>query len=642
MLRLLIHTIFIALSLCNLAYGQPISADVQQEFDKLANAYHANRISADQYFVKADSLTHQLFSEGKRFETKELAELLQLYEKIAWSSPQYGRDRVNYFYLFFNNARMFKQKGASMYYAEKIAEEYKKIGEKHPLIAQLQKCKIYQELRLYDKVIAVFEGERSYLESLPELLRQDRVDASIGLNAMYILSPTVSGYIKMNDTASVHQTALLAKQIGTTLRRKSSLSRTQKLYNDMLMIDIERSVANFEQQYDSARMHLNRFEGLKTTYSDQATNFIDLNLVRLRIENYLQLKDIDSLRHYIAKYESSPAFGDSQRADLAEFKSKLQALEGNYLEAYASLTDALKLERDVQSALMAESSDLLYALTQAEHSSIALQKAEKIKQQRTNWLFIISFVALGIILGIYRTMIRRSKKAKEQIATLNNIADMQIISMEEVKHQAVREEQQRLGQDLHDSLSSSIASVKHQLEVLSMDSCDISLKNRLAMLKEEIAIAYEAARNKSHEWFYTAEEQREQSFEKRIRLLVDSALPDSRYHKDIHIDNDALQYVSIDVRIALLRIIQEAITNIIKHAKAKKVNILIYEESYRLLLIINDDGKGFGEKKLNLGKSTMGIQSIRRRVHYLNGEFTIASDTNGTEITVAIPLAANT
>src|SRR5690606_16205883 len=113
-----------------------------------------------------------------------------------------------------------------------IAEEYKKIGEEHALIAQLQKCKIYQELRLYDKVIDVFDGERRYLENLPELLQQDRVDASVGINAMYILSPTVMGYIKMNDTASVHQIALLAKQIGTTLQQKSSLSRSQMLYND--------------------------------------------------------------------------------------------------------------------------------------------------------------------------------------------------------------------------------------------------------------------------------------------------------------------------------------------------------------------------------------------------------------------------
>jgi|GEM_PF-522541 len=611
---------------------------IQQKFDKLADAYQSTRISAEQYLAKTDSLTHQLFSEGIHFETKELVDLLDLYEEIAWSKPQYGRGRVSYFFLFFNNARMFKQKGASVYYAEKITEEYKKIGEEHPLVEQLQKCKIYQELRLYDQVIAVFERERSYLTSLPGLLQQNRVDHSVGLNAMYILSPALMGYINMNDTASVKQTARLAKQIGTILQSKDSLSRTQMLYNDLLMIDMEHSIANFEHRYDSARVLLNRMEALKTTYKDQATNFIDINLVRFRIENYFNLANPDSLRFYISKYESSPTFGNSQRADLAEFKGKLKALQGDYHDAYVSLTDALKLERDVQTALMAESSDLLYAYTEAEHSGIALQRAEKVKQQRALWLVIISSLASMIVLAIYLMMRYRSRKSKAQIQALNNTANLQIIAMEEVKHQAVREEQQRLGQDLHDSLSSSIASIRYQLETLSMDTDDIFLKNKLGTLQAEVTTVYDAARNKSHEWFSAAEEQEEQSFEQRIKLLTDSALPDSRYGKDIHIDDNSLLRVNADTRITLLRIIQEAITNIIKHAKAKNIGILIYEEMDNLLLVINDDGKGLSETKSDNGKSTMGLQSIRRRVQYLNGETSFQSNTKGTELIVSIPL----
>src|SRR5690606_26344371 len=148
-------------------------------------------------------------------------------------------------------------------------------------------------------------------------------------------------------------------------------------------IDIDHSIANFERRYDSASVILNRMEDLKTTYKDQATNFIDINLIRLRIENYLNLKNPDSLRVYIAKYESSPVFGDGQRATLMEFKGNLQAMEGNYQDAYAAVITALQHERDLQTALMAESSDLLYAYTQAEHSGIALQRAEEVKQRRT-------------------------------------------------------------------------------------------------------------------------------------------------------------------------------------------------------------------------------------------------------------------
>lgn len=258
--------------------------------------------------------------------------------------------------------------------------------------------------------------------------------------------------------------------------------------------------------------------------------------------------------------------------------------------------------------------------------------------QRTLWLLIISFSSVVIVLTIYLIMLRRNRKAKAQIEALNDMANMQIMSMEEAKHQAVREEQQRLGQDLHDGLSSSIAAIKYQLEILMMDTSDIDLKKKLDMLQKEVENAYRAARNKSHEWFSATNEQQEQSFEKQIKLLADSSLPDSRYNKTIQIDSSALIGVDMDIRIALLRIIQEAITNIIKHAKAKDVGILIYEEEDTLLLTINDDGIGLDEKKLRNGNQTMGLQSIRRRVQSLNGETKIHSDVKGTELIVSIPL----
>lgn len=576
-------------------------------------------------------------SEGKRFETKELASLLELYQEIAWGSPRYARDRVNYYYLFFNNARMFKQNGASMYYAEKIAEEYEKIGEGRPLIAQLQQCRIYQTLRSFDKIIGIYDEERSFLESLPNLLQKDDVDHSVGLNAMYILSPVLSSFIETNDTAAVQRVAQLGRRIGKSLRDKSPVSRPQMLYNDLLMIDIEHSHANFAQRYSDARALLDSMEALKAIYKDQATNFIDINLVRMRLENYLKTGNVDSARVYLARYETSPNFGDGQRAKLAEYQSKLQALEGNYRAAHASLTDALKYERDVQSALIAESSDLLYAFTAAEHSQIALQRAERIKEERTLWLVVISTVALSSILAIYLAMVYKARKSKAQIASLNNSANLQIVAMEEAKYQAVREEQQRLGQDLHDGLSSSIAGIRHQIEVLGMETDDASLKRRLVALQAEVDRIYDTARRKSHEWFSASDGQEEQTFEHRVRSLIDGALPDSSYQKDILIDEGSLRRIHLDSRIALLRIIQEGITNIIKHARAKKIGILIYEETDCLQLIIHDDGIGMDEWKHDRKRNGLGLQSIQRRVQYLDGVMAIHSDANGTEITISVP-----
>ena len=269
-----------------------------------------------------------------------------------------------------------------------------------------------------------------------------------------------------------------------------------------------------------------------------------------------------------------------------------------------------------------------------QDNRLLMEKSEK----RALWLVVISAIAVMVVLAIYLIMLSRNRKAKQQIEALNSAADIQVIAMEEARHQAIKEEQQRLGQELHDGLSASIAAIKHRMEILAMDTADEEVKQQLAVLQAELGRAYETARNKSHEWF-SAAQQEEQSFERQIKQLTDSALPDSRYRKDIHIDDHSLRHINADTRITLLRIIQEGITNIIKHARAKSVGILIYEEDRRLQLVINDDGRGLDERKLQLQTEALGIQSMKRRVQLLNGESFIRSGSEGTEITISIPLS---
>lgn len=257
--------------------------------------------------------------------------------------------------------------------------------------------------------------------------------------------------------------------------------------------------------------------------------------------------------------------------------------------------------------------------------------------RRTTWLIIISFSAIIVILLIYLIMLHQNRKAKMQIESLNEMANMQVIEVEEAKYQAIKEEQIRMSQDLHDGLSSSIAAISHQFEILAMDINDPSLKNRLDMLQQSISEVYHSSRNKSHEWYLNATQQEELSFEKQVKVLTDSAFPENRYNKKIHIDDYALSDVSAAHRITLLRIIQEAITNIIKHAKAKTIEILIYREEEIIILSISDDGKGF-IGKTTLNKPTMGIQSMTRRVQYLGGTLNIRSGNHGTDITISIPV----
>jgi signal transduction histidine kinase len=89
----------------------------------------------------------------------------------------------------------------------------------------------------------------------------------------------------------------------------------------------------------------------------------------------------------------------------------------------------------------------------------------------------------------------------------------------------------------------------------------------------------------------------------------------------------------------LFRIVQESLTNVIRHANATKVEINLNEKDGMLLLEIVDNGKGISKAATTDPKS-FGLIGIKERVHSLGGELNIAGAPNeGTRLTVKMPIS---
>jgi signal transduction histidine kinase len=91
-----------------------------------------------------------------------------------------------------------------------------------------------------------------------------------------------------------------------------------------------------------------------------------------------------------------------------------------------------------------------------------------------------------------------------------------------------------------------------------------------------------------------------------------------------------------DTAITLYRIVQEALTNVAKHAAAEKVEIRLERDTSReIVLIIRDDGRGFEQNSRHNG---MGLLGMRERVEALNGKISLASELGrGVSIDIHIP-----
>ncbi|MBP8245049.1 MAG: PAS domain S-box protein, partial [Chitinophagaceae bacterium] len=93
------------------------------------------------------------------------------------------------------------------------------------------------------------------------------------------------------------------------------------------------------------------------------------------------------------------------------------------------------------------------------------------------------------------------------------------------------------------------------------------------------------------------------------------------------------------IKTGLFRIFQESLTNIARHAGASQVQVSLDVKNQSILLLVQDNGKGFNQEEI-AAKKTLGILGIRERAVMMKGDYTISSAPGkGTTTTVLVPLA---
>ncbi|MBF0328786.1 MAG: PocR ligand-binding domain-containing protein [Nitrospirae bacterium] len=93
-----------------------------------------------------------------------------------------------------------------------------------------------------------------------------------------------------------------------------------------------------------------------------------------------------------------------------------------------------------------------------------------------------------------------------------------------------------------------------------------------------------------------------------------------------------------EVETAAYRIVQEAITNIARHASTEEAEVVLTENKEKLFITIEDKGKGFDSKNVLANGNTLGLPGMRERLTMLGGSMTIISSAEtGTRISIEIP-----
>ncbi|MBM4294612.1 MAG: PAS domain S-box protein [Deltaproteobacteria bacterium] len=204
---------------------------------------------------------------------------------------------------------------------------------------------------------------------------------------------------------------------------------------------------------------------------------------------------------------------------------------------------------------------------------------------------------------------------------------------------AQEDERKRISRELHDELGHSLLALKLQLESVAeqMLPQQISLKNEVNRILQSISATIEEVRRLYLD--LSPGDLEDLGLTTSIRSLIeDFAYLQKQINWTIKMDDlDGLFPLSIQT--AIYRIIQEALTNIGKHAKPKNVFLEIKRAPREVSFTIEDDGIGFERNKVFSEKKTLGLLAMEERVKILGGFFKLRSQENrGTRISFAIPV----
>lgn len=228
--------------------------------------------------------------------------------------------------------------------------------------------------------------------------------------------------------------------------------------------------------------------------------------------------------------------------------------------------------------------------------------------------------------GVLITDLRLQKQQMEFASRLQHLQD---------------EERKRIARELHDSVGQLLAAIGMNINIVQAQSHKLDSKaagalSENARLVEQVSTEIRTISHLLHPPLLDLA-----GLTSALRWYVDGFSERSHIKVDLEIPAD-LGRLPSDMEIAIFRIVQECLTNIHRHSGSATAAIRLHQEDERLIVQVEDHGKGIpAERKQELesGRGGVGFGGMRERVRQLGGALEIRSQGSGTLISATLKVA---
>ncbi len=471
---------------------------------------------------------------------------------------------------------------------------------------------IYQELRQYERAISYHETALAIRDSLG------------------IAGPK----------------AVSLANLGVCYKNTQSLQKAEKAYLEAIRL---------AQEADNMRMYFSLHDNLGNLYFEMQQYGKAVSYLKRALERETHIgknpkSDLSTYSNLAAAYNAlgnatealtyaSTGFSIlQQNPDLRMFATTLykSAAESNYmigkrregstlLAEYIAISDSLFKQNHAKALADLEvkfkTEEQLAKLAKAEASLIQQQ----LRIENQNLLLYGGVFALVLVLAISYLLFRQQK-----LKTMQLLKD---VELKDARNQIalqkkLNEQRQHIARELHDNIGTYLTFMKASLEKLPDTSGSARIKEVVDLMKKT------AVELRHTVWILNHEQATLEDILLRVRNLLQISPETAMLSADV-IGDDQLELTNIQST-HLIRVIQEAVNNALKHSGATQVDVLIYSKFPLAGFEVRDNGVGFNAAN---GHDGNGIGNMRYRLEKLGGSFSVTSDAKGTRVSGEFPVS---
>ena len=404
-----------------------------------------------------------------------------------------------------------------------------------------------------------------------------------------------------------------------------------------------RHIKDYQKALQSYRKGVTAAQQLGNQYMLMDLNF-ELHLL------YKERGDYALAKHYLELSNQYRPFHMLRSIALHHYEmAQLEYHLRNYKSAYEQLDTASTIMDSIyQKDLATKVLNLEKQHKAAEKENRILRLETKNKQQelaiaKSRWweLSLAAGLALAVFVAYFWWKI--SKKNKKLLIQNNLLHKEELRSMRQQERlsqydamlQGQEAERSRMAQDLHDGLGGLLAGVKLKLSsiVARAGEAQVGEKNAINDVVGQLDYSVDELRRIAHDMMPES---------LRFGGLA-PALSDLCRYMGTPMVQVVFQNLGIkdnypdQLRVTVYRVVQELLTNAIKHANATKIILQCSELDNWLFVTVEDNGKGMDQREENRKKG-LGLINIRNRISLLNGDIeTVSHPGEGTTVNIQIP-----